>query len=152
MTETDSTLCLACGLCCDGALFTQVPLSSEEQARVRRRGLPVLERAQGAVLQQRCAALDGCRCEIYDERPAACRGYRCMLLTALGEGEVSLDEALVIVGQAHAAIAEVAQAHPGEGSAMQRARRAPATGAEDIATLQRATAWLGRHFQRDAGQ
>jgi len=149
MTEPDSTLCLACGLCCDGTLFTQVPLRSDELGRVRRRGLPILERPQGAALQQRCAALAGCRCEIYDDRPAACRSYRCMLLTALGEGEVSLAEALVVVGQAHAAIAEVARAHPGEGAAMQRARRAPG---HDLATVQRATAWLSRHFQRDAGQ
>ncbi len=148
MTDPGSTLCLACGLCCDGNLFTQVPLRGDEIDRVRRR-LPILERAQGAALQQRCAALDGCRCEIYDERPAACRGYRCMLLTALGEGEVSLAEALGIVGQAHAAIAEVAQAHPGEGAAMQRARRSPG---QELATLQRASAWLSRHFQRDAGQ
>jgi len=149
MTDPASALCLACGLCCDGNLFTQVPLRGDEIDRVRRRGLPILERPQGAVLQQRCAALDGCRCEIYDDRPAACRGYRCMLLTSLGEGEVSLAEALVIVGQAHAAIAEVARAHPGEGAVMPRARRAPG---HDLAAVQRATSWLSRHFQRVAGQ
>ncbi len=137
-----STLCLACGLCCDGNLFTQVPLRAEEVAPIVHRGLQVLERAQGAALRQRCGALDGRRCEIYDERPAACRGYRCMLLTALAEDEVSLADALAVVEQAHALLA----AAPGEATEPVRQRFT----AEAAPPAARALAYLGRHFQRDA--
>ncbi len=148
MTEPSTELCLACGLCCDGNLFTQVPVRSDERERVARRGLPIVEREKGPILLQRCAALDGCRCEIYDDRPAACRGYRCMLYTALGEGEVSLPEALEIVAQAHRKIAAAAAECPGEGAVMQRARQARGTlaaGGQAVAAMQ----YLGRHFQRE---
>lgn len=143
MTDPRSTLCLACGLCCDGNLFTQVPLRAGEVEPIRRRGLPVLERPQGVALRQRCGALDGCRCDIYEDRPAACRDYRCMLLTALAEDEVSLRDALVIVEQAHALLA----AAPGPATAPLRLRFA----GEAPPEAARALAWLGRHFQRDAG-
>jgi len=148
MTDPHTVLCLACGLCCDGNLFTQVPVRSDELERVRRRGLPILERSNGHVLPQRCAALDGCRCEIYDDRPAACRGYRCMLYAAMGEGEVSLPEALEIVAQAHAKIA--AAQDPGEGAVMQRARQARQSGTLASASpAAQALMYLSRHFQRD---
>ena len=39
-----STLCLACGMCCDGNLFTQVPLVADEPVRLRARGLLVIAR------------------------------------------------------------------------------------------------------------
>jgi hypothetical protein len=143
MTDPRSTLCLACGLCCDGNLFTQVPLRADEVEPIRRRGLPIVERAQGVALRQRCGALAGRRCDMYDHRPAACRSYRCMLLTALAEDEVSLGDALAIVEQAHALLA----AAPGEATAPVRQRLA----GEATPEAARALAWLGRHFQRDAG-
>jgi hypothetical protein len=143
MTDPRSTLCLACGLCCDGNLFTQVPLRAEEVEPIRHRGLPILERPHGAALRQRCGALDGRRCDIYDDRPAACRSYRCMLLTALAEDEVSLRDALAIVERAHALLA----AAPGAAAQPLR-QRVPSEAAPEAA---RALAYLGRHFQRDAG-
>jgi Fe-S-cluster containining protein len=101
-----STLCLRCGLCCDGTLFTHVPLRRTEVAPLRALGLPVKEREDGTpVLPQRCAALDGSRCTAYTERPEGCRRYHCHLFSALAEGEVSLDEALAVVDRAHALLA-----------------------------------------------
>ena len=49
-----STLCLACGMCCDGNLFTQVPLAEEEAVRLRGRGL-VAGGAGKATLVAACA-------------------------------------------------------------------------------------------------
>jgi hypothetical protein len=101
-----STLCLRCGLCCDGTLFTHVPLRSTEAAPLRALGLPVKEREDGTrVLPQRCAALDGRRCTAYSARPEGCRRYHCQLFSALAEGEVSLPEALAVVDGAHALLA-----------------------------------------------
>jgi hypothetical protein len=101
-----STLCLRCGLCCDGTLFTHVPLRRTEVAPLQALGLPVKEREDGTpVLPQRCAALDGSRCTAYMERPEGCRRYHCNLFSALSEGEVSLDEALAVVDRAHALLA-----------------------------------------------
>lgn len=101
-----STLCQRCGLCCDGTLFTHVPLRPTEVAPLRALGLPVGEREDGKpFLPQRCAALDGRRCTAYAERPEGCRRYHCQLFSALAEGEVSLPEALAVVDGAHALLA-----------------------------------------------
>ncbi|WNG34234.1 YkgJ family cysteine cluster protein [Archangium minus] len=98
-----STLCLRCGLCCDGTLFTQVPLRQTEVGPLKALGLPVKEREDGtSLLPQRCAALEGKRCTAYAERPEGCRRYHCNLFSALSEGEVSLEEAFAVVDGAHA--------------------------------------------------
>src|SRR5690349_19207300 len=73
-----STLCQRCGLCCDGTLFTHVPLQDTEAAPLQALGLPVKEREDGTrVLPQRCAALEGRRCTAYSARPEGCRRYHC---------------------------------------------------------------------------
>ena len=101
-----STLCQRCGLCCDGTLFTHVPLRPTEVEPLRALGLPVREREDGKpLLPQRCAALDGRRCTAYAERPEGCRRYHCQLFSALAEDEVSLPEALAVVDGAHALLA-----------------------------------------------
>jgi hypothetical protein len=98
-----STLCVHCGLCCDGTLFTHVPLRRQEVEGLERLGLRVAERTDGVpVLLQPCAALKERCCTVYADRPKGCRRYQCYLLTALAEGEVSLEEAHAVVDEAHA--------------------------------------------------
>ncbi len=97
-----STLCLRCGLCCDGTLFTHVSLRASEEGPLKALGLPVKAREDGTpILPQRCAALDGKQCTVYAERPEGCRRYHCNLFSALSEGEVSLEEALGVVEGVH---------------------------------------------------
>lgn len=125
-----STLCQHCGICCDGTLFTQVPLQPAEAESLQRHALPIGQRDDGApMLALHCAALEDRSCSVYPERPEPCRTYRCNLHIALGEGEVSLEEALEVVEGAHAHIhsvkAALPPAHADEPrSTMQRARRA----------------------------
>ncbi|HLK99940.1 MAG TPA: YkgJ family cysteine cluster protein [Myxococcaceae bacterium] len=103
-----STLCQHCGLCCDGTLFTSVPLRPTEVEPLRRLSLPIIARADGSPgMAQRCAALEGRGCTVYSERPEACRRYHCHLFTALSEGEVSLEESLGVVDEAHARLRAV---------------------------------------------
>jgi hypothetical protein len=107
-----STLCQRCGLCCDGTLFTHVPLHPTEVEPLRALGLPVRKREDGTpLLPQRCAALDGRRCTAYAARPEGCRRYHCNLFAALAEGEVSLPEALAVVDGAHALLASAGPEH-----------------------------------------
>lgn len=152
-----STLCQNCGLCCDGSLFTQVPLQPAEAEALRRHELPLGQRADGApVLTQHCAALNGRCCTVYADRPAPCRAYRCQLHLALGEGEVSLKEALEVVEGAHAHIRAVEATLPAPDAdatraVMQRARRAQSYGSplptEAQEALERAEAYLDRHLR-----
>ena len=101
MSSDVGTLCQACALCCDGTLFTRVPLTVDEQ--VPEVKLNVQRNEAGARhVPQRCAALEGCRCTVYESRPLACRRFECLLVAGLREGEVSLDDALKTVERAKA--------------------------------------------------
>lgn len=155
MTSTSlSTLCLACGLCCDGNLFTQVPLAEDEAARLRGRGLPVTVRGDGSpALRQRCGALAGRCCAVYEARPAGCRRFVCMLHSALAADELGLTDALEIVARAHALLAAADAVLPaGEAAVLQRARealRAGEVGESVRDAVEAARRHLARHFQRD---
>jgi Fe-S-cluster containining protein len=151
-----STLCLACGRCCDGTLFSHVALAPGEAAALARAGVPLATRGEGAapVLPQRCGALEGRCCQAYAERPAGCRRYRCQLHVALGEGEVSLPEALEAVAEVDAAVDALARLLPPEDggrSAVQRVREALGRGetpAPEVHTAwERAEALLDRHLR-----
>lgn len=100
MSAQLESLCRACGLCCDGTLFTKVPLTATEVVPAV---LGVTTNATGArSFPQRCAALEGFDCRVYSERPTACRRYECLLIGALRGGEVSLSEAIAVVKKAQA--------------------------------------------------
>jgi Fe-S-cluster containining protein len=96
-------LCQSCGLCCDGSLFSRVPLGVSEQVP-EQLGVVTNEKG-GRHVPQRCAALEGSVCRVYAQRPLACRRYECLLFGALREGEVALPEALEVVRRAQALVA-----------------------------------------------
>ena len=159
-----STLCLHCGMCCDGTLFTHVSLQPGEVATLQRRGVPVGQRADGSpALVQHCAALEGRTCTAYGERPAGCRRYQCQLFSALAEKEVSLEEALAVVEEAHALREAVERELPGAEpgaprSVMQRARHAARADAQTPlseraqAAYARAEAFLDSRFRGRFGR
>jgi uncharacterized protein len=102
-----SELCRGCGLCCDGTLFTHVGLEPEDVERLRVLGIPTERRRSGAeVLPQRCSALKGRDCQIYESRPASCRAYNCLLAQALIEGRVTLEQAQATVAKAQRLVAD----------------------------------------------
>jgi len=103
------TLCRACGLCCDGSLFARVPLSPTEV--VPEAALAVVTNDKGGRhVPQRCAALAGTVCQVYAQRPLACRRYECLLFGALRSGEVSLEDALAVVAKARGLLQDGAPA------------------------------------------
>lgn len=109
MSATLEALCQGCGLCCDGTLFTRVPLGVDEQVPEALLGVKTNERG-GRYVPQRCAALAGTVCQAYAQRPLACRRYECLLFVALREGEVSLDDAREVVRRAQALVASGSRA------------------------------------------
>jgi len=102
-----SQLCLACGLCCDGNLFAFVALSSPEAQALRGEGLAVIDDRGRLKLAQRCSALEGCRCRVYDQRPFGCRKFDCLLARSLVEKDLPLSDALAIVDEAKARLARL---------------------------------------------
>ncbi len=94
-SDESESLCVSCGLCCDGTLFSFVPITTSELPWAERLRLPMMPRHQAFLL--RCPCLDGTRCGEYLERPGSCRTYRCKLLKRLDAGETTLEDALAKV-------------------------------------------------------
>lgn len=101
------SLCLSCGLCCDGTLFAQVPITPDEAARLEGRVTLSVDRRQ---LLQGCRALEGCRCGVYDERPSTCRHYRCVVLKSLEAGRLTEADARAAIAEVFALRQQIADA------------------------------------------
>ncbi|HZI04822.1 MAG TPA: YkgJ family cysteine cluster protein [Archangium sp.] len=152
-----SDLCQRCGLCCDGTLFSHVPLQAGEVEPARRNGLDVGVIADGTpVLRQGCTALCERRCTVYTERPEACRRYSCRLFTQVAAGTVSPEDALTVVAEAHALLSQLERGLPPDTEArpspiLERARFAGlselgAPAPETQALRERLEAHLDAHF------
>ena len=90
-------VCLACGLCCQGAMYTRVQIQGSEIAFIEGLGLPVVVKEEKTYFTQPCLCFEGGKCGIYASRPQQCRDYYCQLIAALRSGEVDRDEALKLV-------------------------------------------------------
>ncbi len=117
-------LCLLCGLCCDGAIFADVKLqrgdvparletlglqfASSRASRVRPAGGgTAISITAGLKFNQPCAALDGCKCTIYAERPRHCQAFECLQLKGFKKGAINYAEALAMVRNARRRFARV---------------------------------------------
>src|SRR3569833_2072508 len=98
-----NTLCLECGLCCNGVIFADVQLRrGDDAARLRALGLDFARKSKAGVekFRQHCAAFDGCKCNIYSERPKYCREFECLLLKSVQAGDVKIYKARKIIRSA----------------------------------------------------
>jgi len=99
------TLCLHCGLCCDGTLFRDVELQPGDDAdKLRAFGLPLRSRrgqeADHLKFPQPCSALcSDLKCRVYADRPARCRQFECAVFQAVASGEVEPPAALKTIRQ-----------------------------------------------------
>jgi Fe-S-cluster containining protein len=95
-----SALCLACGLCCNGVLYSQVNVEPEHVPLVSTLGLTVEEFDDHSVgFRQPCVLYQQNRCSAYPHHPPACKAYRCALLRKYEAGDATLDDGLAIVNQ-----------------------------------------------------
>lgn len=106
MNSSDSNqLCLECGLCCNGVIFAHGQLQPEDDAaRLQSLGLALVKtrhtKLETQKFHQPCAAFDGCRCNIYSERPKYCREFECLLLKNMKAGRLETNAALRIIRDA----------------------------------------------------
>jgi uncharacterized protein len=103
-----SSVCVPCGLCCSGALFSWLPVLAEERWRIEGRGLPVFQNKLGPALALPCAGLSDRGCAIYADRPSVCVEYRCRLLNDILEGRIETERAIAIVAETTTALAYAA--------------------------------------------
>jgi Fe-S-cluster containining protein len=86
-------------------LFADVHLEPGDDAeKLRELGLKVSKTGR---FKQPCAALNGCNCRIYSERPSYCRKFECLLFGRALRGEIRIEEAHAIIKKARAAVARV---------------------------------------------
>lgn len=97
----EQTICINCGFCCDGTLFSNAVLELGEKGN-----LPVLiergyiKKNDGEYFQLPCSYFNG-KCSIYDQHKAhICSAFRCQLLKTFAADKVSFEEAQSIVKNA----------------------------------------------------
>jgi uncharacterized protein len=98
--ESSQGLCQTCALCCDGTIFSHVPIEPTEVASIRSVGLEVFDAENNAHFVQPCMKLENTSCSIYANRPETCRNFRCRVLRRLEVGELSTERAHSLVNQA----------------------------------------------------
>src|SRR5262245_35874348 len=105
------SLCLECGLCCNGVIFANGQLQPEDDARhLRSLGLkfvPNRKKAGERKFVQPCRAFDGCRCNIYSERPRYCREFECLLLKSVKTGKTNASSASRVIRTARQRVENV---------------------------------------------
>ncbi len=97
------TLCIRCGLCCDGSLFADVELANgDEASALEVMGLEIedADEDDGGLLVQPCGALQEKRCSIYPHRPDCCRTFACRLLQEVEGGAVGVERAREKIAEA----------------------------------------------------
>jgi len=94
------SLCLKCGLCCDGTFLSGVPLKPEDEvAPLKAVGITIASANDLTVLKLPCAALKNCACTVYADRPQTCRTYKCKLLKTFERDDISRQSALEIINK-----------------------------------------------------
>ncbi len=113
MPPNDSdSICLECGLCCNGVIFAKGQLQpSDDVKRLRSLGLKFAPNSKPAARNpkflQPCAAFDGCRCNIYSERPHYCQQFECLLLKSVIDGRTEKAAALRTIRTARQRVEKV---------------------------------------------
>ena len=98
--NSSEALCRSCALCCDGTIFSRVPLEPDEVASIRSMDFEVFDTENKAYLSQPCAKLSLGSCSAYAARPNNCRTFRCRVLQRLEAGELSTEQAHALVNEA----------------------------------------------------
>lgn len=104
-------LCISCGLCCSGVIFSYLKVEPAERERPAVRRLPLHDDGR---LDLPCPVFEQ-RCTIYDERPQICADYACDVLIALEAGTTTPEEASALVTRTRALALSVRARVPGTG-------------------------------------
>ncbi|MFZ2403633.1 MAG: YkgJ family cysteine cluster protein [Methylobacter sp.] len=99
--DAGSELCLACGLCCDGTLFSRVPVNNTDNIPIfQETAVKAISSRGQSSFNQPCPAYVNRGCQIYTDRPKNCRKFRCKLLDEYCERKLTQGEAMAIINKA----------------------------------------------------
>ncbi len=108
----NESLCVNCGICCDGTLFQHAPLFEEDTPLLENTPDLKFEDESKTKFSLRCPYFRGC-CSIYDKRFTVCRNFRCKLLREKLAGNISEEEASAVVIEAKRLVAAIQAEDPG---------------------------------------
>lgn len=97
-TQTLQSLCLSCGMCCDGTLFECVELEPDEYATFAASPLVAHDGRTAAPLP--CVMHRARVCVVYERRPSRCKKFTCKLYEAVKGGAVSEADAVRPIAEA----------------------------------------------------
>ncbi|MBC8001096.1 MAG: YkgJ family cysteine cluster protein [Opitutaceae bacterium] len=101
-------LCAACGLCCNGVLFTIVQLQPGDSPKeLAALGLKLTHKKKRHFFQQPCPMFRDSRCAIYQERPQRCRLFECRQLKQVTSGQSTEEAALATIQDARGKVERV---------------------------------------------
>ena len=99
------SVCLGCGLCCDGTVVRHLAVADESDlgAPLRSLGVEVIAAADPPGFELPCpAVLDGC-CSIHAlHRPSACAQFECTVSRAVLDGAMDERDARAIIDRTFA--------------------------------------------------
>ncbi len=98
MSESVS-ICLSCGLCCNGVLFRAVDVMADEIETIQRHGLVLAQEEHHFSFHQPCACHVNSACAIYANRPFTCRAFTCKLLQHVQNGTLDPDASRATIRQ-----------------------------------------------------
>jgi uncharacterized protein len=93
----EPSICIGCGLCCDGTVVSHLAVSDESDlgAPLRALGVELIVVSDPPVFELPCPAVDHGVCTVFDHhRPRACAQFECTVLREHGTGVIDRSEAL----------------------------------------------------------
>ena len=92
-----SKLCVSCGYCCDGTLFTKAKAYDEDAPHIARLGLTASENEGNKSFGLPCHHFEG-KCTVYDQtRPRTCGKFFCEPVKKIRKQESSVEEVQALI-------------------------------------------------------
>lgn len=95
-----TSICIGCGLCCDGTVVSHLAVADESDLGwpLRMLGVELIVEADPPVFALPCPGVRDGVCTVYDtHRPSACAQFSCALLRAVEDGRTGVGDACVII-------------------------------------------------------
>src|SRR4249919_386734 len=112
LSDDSGSICIGCGLCCDGTLHGKTTVKPGDEPAVIACGLEIGGEGQRRFFTQPCPRFSCGKCSVYPDRPEVCRTYRCALLKDLEAGAIGETDARETIAVAKSLIAAVRLVDP----------------------------------------
>jgi len=107
-----TSICIGCGLCCDGTLHGDTRVKPEDIPAAEAAGLSIAADGEKLFFEQPCIRFSCGRCTVYDFRPGVCQKYRCALLRGVESGKTGEADARVKISLAKDLVAQIVRFAP----------------------------------------